>query len=98
VNTKFYLENVKETEYLKDLGVGTIIIIYESNGVCGVDWIYLVRDRDQWLALVNTVKKLIFEVFTAVRMKMLSFWVLTPCRLAGGCKRFGETYCLHLQG
>jgi hypothetical protein len=33
------------------------------------------------------------EVFTAVRM--MFFWVLAPCRLAGRCQRFGET--LHLQ-
>jgi hypothetical protein len=24
----------------------------------GVDWIHLVRDRDQWLAIVNTVMNL----------------------------------------
>jgi hypothetical protein len=37
-----------------------------------------------------------FEVFTAVRM--IVFWVWEPCRLVGRCQRFGETYCLHLQG
>jgi hypothetical protein len=26
------------------------------------------------------------------------FWVLEPYKLAGRCQRFGETYCLHLQG
>jgi hypothetical protein len=33
-------------------------------------------------------------------MKMLTvvFWVVTPCGLAGRYKRFGDTYCLHLQG
>jgi hypothetical protein len=39
-----------------------------------------------------------FEIFTAVRMMMKFFWVLAPCRLNGTCQRFGETYCLHLQG
>jgi hypothetical protein len=29
---------------------------------------------------------------------MMFFWVLVPCRLVGRCQRFGETYCLHLQG
>jgi hypothetical protein len=29
---------------------------------------------------------------------MFFFWVLAPCRLVGRCQRFGETYCLHLQG
>jgi hypothetical protein len=27
---------------------------------------------------------------------MLFFWVFTPCRIAGRCQHFGETYCLHL--
>jgi hypothetical protein len=39
-----------------------------------------------------------FEVFTVVRLIMMMFWVLAPCRLVGRCQRFGETYCLHLQG
>jgi hypothetical protein len=39
-----------------------------------------------------------FEVFTAVRMMMLFFWVLEPCGLVGRGQRFGETYCLHIQG
>jgi hypothetical protein len=26
------------------------------------------------------------------------FWVVTPCRLVGRHQRFGEKYCLHLQG
>jgi hypothetical protein len=29
---------------------------------------------------------------------MLFFWILAPCRLAGRCQHFAETYCLHLQG
>jgi hypothetical protein len=36
-----------------------------------------------------------FEVFMAVRMM---FWVSVPCRFVGRCQRFGEIYCLHLQG
>jgi hypothetical protein len=28
---------------------------------------------------------------------MLLFWVVTPCRLVGRYRRFGETYCLHTQ-
>jgi hypothetical protein len=38
-----------------------------------------------------------FDVFTAERIILL-FWVLAPCRLVGRYQRFGETYCLHLQG
>jgi hypothetical protein len=32
-----------------------------------------------------------FEILTAVRMAMLSFWVVAPCRLAVRYQRFGET-------
>jgi hypothetical protein len=40
-----------------------------------------------------------FEVSTAARRRrMMMFWVLAPCRLVSVCQRFGETYCLHLQG
>jgi hypothetical protein len=28
-----------------------------------------------------------------VKMSMLFFWVVTPCRLAGKYQRLGETYC-----
>jgi hypothetical protein len=38
-----------------------------------------------------------FEVFTAVVMKSIIFWDMTPCSLS--CtRRFGGTYRLHLQG
>jgi hypothetical protein len=48
------------------------------------------------IALLQLVR---FEVFTAVRiMMMMIFWVLAPCRLVGRYQRFGDTYCLHLQG
>jgi hypothetical protein len=39
-----------------------------------------------------------FEVFTAMKMPMLIFWVVTPCELVGRYQRFGGTYCLHLEG
>jgi hypothetical protein len=29
-----------------------------KRGLCGMDWIDLVQDRDKWRALVNTVLKL----------------------------------------
>jgi hypothetical protein len=29
---------------------------------------------------------------------MMFFWVWAPCGLAGRSQRFGEAYCLHLQG
>jgi hypothetical protein len=28
----------------------------------------------------------------------MMFWVSVPCRFVGRCQRFGEIYCLHLQG
>jgi hypothetical protein len=39
-----------------------------------------------------------FEVLMAVRMTVLFFWVVTPCGLINRYRRFGGTYCLHLQG
>jgi hypothetical protein len=39
-----------------------------------------------------------FEVLTAVMMTKLFFWVVLPRRLVGTYRRFGETYCFHLQG
>jgi hypothetical protein len=34
-----------------------------------------------------------FEVFTAVKMKMVVFRIVTPCGLAGVYERFRITYC-----
>jgi hypothetical protein len=39
-----------------------------------------------------------FEVFMAVMMILMLFWVLSRCRFIGRCHPSGETYCLHLQG
>jgi hypothetical protein len=39
-----------------------------------------------------------FEVFTAVVMKGIIFWDVTPCSLLSCNRRFGGTYRLHLQG
>jgi hypothetical protein len=38
------------------------------------------------------------QVLTAVKMSILVIGVVTPCVLVGGYRRFGGTYCLHLQG
>jgi hypothetical protein len=32
-----------------------------ETGWCGMDWIYLAQDRDQWRALVNTLMNLRFS-------------------------------------
>jgi hypothetical protein len=39
-----------------------------------------------------------FEVSTAVVMKSIIFWDMTPCSLLSCNRRFGGTYRLHLQG
>jgi hypothetical protein len=39
-----------------------------------------------------------FEVFTAVVMKSIIFWDMTPCSPLSCNRRFGGTYRLHLQG
>jgi hypothetical protein len=39
-----------------------------------------------------------FEVFTAVVMKSIIFWDMTPCSPMSFNRRFGGTYRLHLQG
>jgi hypothetical protein len=39
-----------------------------------------------------------FEVFTAVVMKSIIFWDVTPCSLLSCNRHFGGTYLLHLQG
>jgi hypothetical protein len=37
-----------------------------------------------------------FEVFTAVVMKSIIFWDMTPCSPVSFHRRFGGTYRLHL--
>jgi hypothetical protein len=37
------------------------------------------------------------EVFAAVKISTVVLWVMIPCRLVGGCQRFGGIYCLRLQ-
>jgi hypothetical protein len=38
-----------------------------------------------------------FEVFTAVVLKSIFFWDMTPCSALSGTRRFGGTYLLHLR-
>jgi hypothetical protein len=48
---------------------------------------------------VNGKKEVVrFGFLVVVRMAILFFWGLMPCRLVGIYQRFGETYHLHLQG
>jgi hypothetical protein len=47
----------------------------------------------------DQIKRLVeFEVFTAVVMKSIIFWDMTPCSPLSSTGRFGGTYRLHLQG
>jgi hypothetical protein len=44
----------------------------------------------------KNVKYVGFEVLTAVIMKSIIFWDMTPCSPLSFNRRFGETYRLHL--
>jgi hypothetical protein len=39
-----------------------------------------------------------FEIFTAMKIWIVVFWVVTLCSLGDGYQRFGGVYRLHLQG
>ena len=62
VLTGFWWENLRERDFLGDLGVdGRILlrwIFRKWDG--GTDWIDLSQDRDRWWALVNAVMNLPF--------------------------------------
>jgi hypothetical protein len=46
-----------------------------------------------WITNINVGS----EVFTAVAMKSIIFWDITPCSPLGVNRRFGGTYRLHIQ-
>jgi hypothetical protein len=64
-------------------------------GCEGGVWMQVVQDLIQRQAFVNTVMTMRFEVLMVVRMTILLFWFVTPCRLLGRYRRFAETCCLH---
>jgi hypothetical protein len=39
-----------------------------------------------------------YEVFTAMKIHIAIFWVMTPCGLVTGYQHLGRTHCLHSQG
>jgi hypothetical protein len=39
-----------------------------------------------------------FEVFKAVKVLVMVFWIVTPCSVVVGYQRFGRPCCFHLQG
>jgi hypothetical protein len=55
MRTKFSLESLKETDYLKDRRRWEGNIKKETNNIWGMDWIHVVWNRGRWRALVNTV-------------------------------------------
>jgi len=38
----------------------------------------------------------IFQVFMAVKIEFVGFWVVVPCSVVVGCQRFRGLCCLHL--
>jgi hypothetical protein len=44
------------------------------------------------------IKYLRIETSVYTYILMMFFWAWAPCGLAGRSQRFGEAYCLHLQG
>jgi hypothetical protein len=50
-----------------------------------------------WLYYINYFISVGFEVLTAVVMKSIIFWNITPCSPLRVNRRFGGTYRLHLQ-
>ena len=39
-----------------------------------------------------------FSVFTAIRVQIVFFWIVTPCSILGRCRRLRRTCCFSLQG
>jgi hypothetical protein len=55
MRSKFWFENLKERDHLKDVGVdGKIILEWiQGNRVGSGNWIHLAQDRDQWQILLD---------------------------------------------
>jgi hypothetical protein len=51
-----------------------------------------------WLNIALLITFAGYEVFTAVVMKSIIFWDMTPCSPLSFNRRFGGTYHLHLLG
>jgi hypothetical protein len=59
-HTGFWWGSLKESDSLGDQGIGGKKIKLSLIEICweGVEWIYLVQDRDKWRAVVNAVMHL----------------------------------------
>jgi len=55
--TGFWWGNLREREYLEDLGIGgrIILTLIFKKWDAGMDWIDLAKGRDRWWTLVNAV-------------------------------------------
>jgi hypothetical protein len=56
----YWWETQKKRDHWEDQGVGGWTIL-KWMGWNGMDWIDPARNREQWRALVNTVKNLLFR-------------------------------------
>jgi len=64
-----------------------------SDGVRNVKWGKILKTYElNLLAECET-----FEAFTAVKIHVDVFWVVTPCSAVLGYQHFGGPSCLHLQ-
>jgi hypothetical protein len=39
-----------------------------------------------------------FEVFMALMIEFMVFWVVAPCSVVVGCQRFQGSFCHHFHG
>jgi hypothetical protein len=62
MHTESWWGNLRERDHLEVLGVdGRIILkLFLNKWDGGIDWIYLVHDRDRWWSVVNAVINLRF--------------------------------------
>jgi hypothetical protein len=80
-------------------------------GVCTVQHLYNLKYTISYLCFIFDIIRCLRSVwyiwrvgsFICYRINVISvillfLWVLAPCGFLDGGKRFGETYCLHLQG
>jgi hypothetical protein len=58
------------------------------------DPLHVIRLERNYLTSRDCTRR---QVLAAVKVQIMVFWVVAPCSLVGGFKRFGGTYCLHLQ-
>jgi hypothetical protein len=64
------------------------------------------RSSDAYLRMIISIRKILEECEAVLGQwgshggedDDVFFWAVTPCRLVGRYQRFGETYCLLLQG